>query len=205
MPFSLSLNGRPFAWALKSTRKRPWLCGWRVRSLIYFPSVVTSCSLMELLSSFFDPATEIMILFNFPKRKKESMRLRKYQNLTKGQPKINFVPSTENSWFDYHWGLRVLLYGHFLHLAWLPLKIESKSENNTEKMRFRIALSYIGLLKAENLTRTIVKIKVRGSHASSQNWEDFIYSSRNETGLPTTGFERGTSVGRLCQESLIRK
>lgn len=72
---------------------------------------------MELLSSFFDPATEIMILFNFPKRKKESMRLRKYQNLTKGQPKINFVPSTENSWFDYHWGLRVLLYGHFLHLA----------------------------------------------------------------------------------------
>ena len=36
-------------------------------------------------------------------------------------------------------------------------------------MRFRAALSYTGLLKAENLISTVVKIKVRGSHAPSQN------------------------------------
>lgn len=72
-------------------------------------------------------------------------------------------------------------------------------------MRFRTALSYTGLLKAENLISTVVKIKVRESHAPSQNWDDFIYSARNETGLPTTGLEMGTSVGCLCQESLIRK
>ena len=48
-------------------------------------------------------------------------------------------------------------------------KIKSKSENRTEKMPFRTALSYTGLLKAENLISTVVKIKVKGSHAPSQN------------------------------------
>lgn len=60
--------------------------------------------------------------------------------------------------------------------------------------------------RIESLTSTTVKLKGRQNHALCHNCDRKILStSRNEAGLPTTGFETGTSVDRLRQESVIRK